>query len=457
MTKTGSLKLRLVLGAGLGISLSLLVAGLSFYFIFQRYVERAAVAELENHFVQLAASIRVDDAGDLKARTTLSDPRFQRPYGGLYWQINQVGQLPLRSKSLFDDNLPLPIQTGSSLANTESVHIISGPEGAVLYALEKNLIVPVEGRVDRNLTVTIAIDRKDIDQTVHDFGRDLALGLALLFGALLAGTLLQIFVGLRPLEALRRGVEKIRLGTADTIAGHFPLEVEPLVTEVNSLLIAREGQLTRARQRASNLAHGLKTPLTVFAAVADTIETAGLSGDAKDIRDGVDQMRVLVERELARARMASGHATKATEVAPIVGRMINALKKTSSNQSLLWQSSIPAAATIAMEPDDLLECIGNLLENARKWARSQISVSWSDNQIKIEDDGPGVPAEKIELILERGTKLDESVAGSGLGLGIVSDMAEIYGLNLKLERSNLGGLSVSLGGKNQPFRIERPA
>jgi signal transduction histidine kinase len=437
-----------MLGAGLGIGLSLLIVGLGFYIIFQRHIVRAAITELENHFTQLAASIRVDNTGTLKARTSLSDPRFQKPYGGLYWQINEAGHLPLRSRSLFDDSLPVPPIPKLNDASPKSVHIIDGPESTSLIALEKDVIVQPESGIERKIQVTMAIDRHDINQTVSSFGYDLLRGLGLLSGTLLAGAFFQIYVGLRPLEAIRRGVEAIRLGTARNIGGSFPKEVELLVAEVNDLLAERENQLTRARQRASNLAHGLKTPLTIMAAVADSVEASGLTHDAKDIRESADQMRMLVERELARARMASGFATQLTALAPIVARIVNALKKTSDNETLLWHSNVPADAVIAMEPGDLLECVGNLLENARKWAKSQIYISWRDGVLKIEDDGPGVPVEKIPMILERGVRLDESVAGSGLGLGIVREMVEIYGFELKLERSSLGGLSVSLGARH---------
>jgi signal transduction histidine kinase len=445
MNTAGSLKLRLMVAAGLGISVFLLLAGLSFYVIFQRHIERAAIEELQNHFKQLAASIRIDDAGNLKARTTLSDPRFQKPYGGLYWQINEQGQAPLRSRSLFDDNLPVASASTQNSTNNDRVHIVPGPEKTSLFALEKNVVLPLDQDGQRNLEITMAIDRHDIDMTVQSFGRDLWRGLGLLYLALLGGSFLQIYIGLRPLETLRKSIEKITAGTARNIDGAYPIEVAPLVDEVNGLLSARENQLEKARHRASNLAHGLKTPLTVLAAVAENVEAAGLSEAAKDIRDGADQMRMLVERELARARMASGHAGKLTEVAPVVNRMLNVLKKTSVKEDLLWHANIPKNALIAMEPEDLLECTGNLLENARKWAKSQIYVSWKGGVLKIEDDGPGVPDEKLALIMMRGVRLDENVAGTGLGLSIVNDMLEAYSMEMKLERSSLGGLSVSFG------------
>ena len=445
MNKAGSLKLRLILTAAIGISFSLIFAGFSFYIIFQRHIERAAIAELQNHFIQLAASIRVDDTGALRARTSLSDPRFQKPYGGLYWQINEGGKTVLRSRSLFDDDLPVPKQLENADPNFDTVHIISGPHATRLFALEKRVMLQTPNSGERKLDITLAIDRVEIDNPVRSYGYDLITGLGILYLALLAGSYLQIFIGLKPLEVLRGNIAKIRQGSEHNIAGSHPIEVAPLVDEVNGLLLARENQLTKARQRAGNLAHGLKTPLTILAAVADTVEVSGLGKDAKDIRDSADQMRMLVERELARARTASGYNVKLTEVSPIVTRMINALKKTSNTEILMWHSSVPSSATLAMEPSDLLECVGNILENARNWAQSQIYVSWSNGILKIVDDGRGVPDDQISKILQRGVRLDQSVGGSGLGLAIVADMAEAYGFELKLERSSLGGLSVSFG------------
>jgi signal transduction histidine kinase len=456
MMNSGSLKLRLFLAAALAISISLIVAGFSFYFIFQRYVERQTIAELENHYVQLIASIRIDDSGQLRARTTLSDPRFQKPYGGLYWQINETGQESLRSRSLFDVSLPLPKSEDKS-QRPNTVHIIQGPNNSELFADEKQIVLPTANGGERKLDITMAIDRHDIDEAVGGFRLDLSKGLGLLYAVLLGASFLQVMLGLRPLEAMRRGVEAIRNGTSKSIEGEYPIEVRPLIEEVNGLITEREQQLVRARQRASNLAHGLKTPLTVMGSLADKIAAVGMKEEAHDIHEGADQMRNLVERELARARMASGHAVHLTSLSENVNRMVKALKKTAENDTLLWHSAIPSNAFVAMEPGDLTELIGNLLDNARKWAKSQIYVSWSDRILKIEDDGPGVPDDQLAAVQERGFRLDEKVSGTGLGLGIVRDFVEVYDFELKLGRSSLGGLSVSIDTKPQALRMLRPA
>ena len=367
-----SLRLRLLLGASLALALTLMIAGAGLYLLFQRYVEQVASQQLQNHFIQLAANVSIDAQGKVQSGTVLSDPRFQKPYGGLYWQINEEMAQPLRSRSLWDYTL-----VKSSLPDG-TVHIIDGPENSHLFALEKHIILQDAKNIPCPIDVTIAIDRAEIDHTLDDFGLELAIGLAVLFAALLASSLLQTIVGLGPLESLRRGVEAIMAGKVTKLDGPYPSEVEPLARELNALLSARENELERARFRAGNLAHGLKTPLTVMSAVADELFAKGQTKIAQEIRDGSEQMRNLVERELARARMASGQAVQQTLVAPVVARMVNALKHTTNNNALLWHSNIPEDATFPMEAGDFLELVGNLLDNARKWAKSQIYVSFSD-------------------------------------------------------------------------------
>ena len=441
MITRNSLRLRLLLGASLALGLTLMIAGASLYLLFQRYVEQVASQQLQNHFVQLAANISLDSQSKVQSGSTLSDPRFQKPYGGLYWQINEEDAAPLRSRSLWDFSL------AKSALPDGTVHVIEGPGGSHLFALEKHIILQDKTKMPCPLDVTIAIDRAELEHTLDDFGDELAIGLALLFTTLLGSSLIQTVIGLGPLQVLRRGVESIMEGKATRLEGPYPSEVKPLAQELNALIQAREGELERARLRAGNLAHGLKTPLTVMSAAADQLVAKGQTRIAHQIRDGAEQMRNLVERELARARMASGQAVKLTKVAPIVARMVNALKHTTDNQALAWQSEIPPASEMPIEAGDLLELVGNLLDNARKWAKSRILISFKNGTLTIEDDGPGVPDDKLQAIQKRGVRLDENVAGWGLGLGIVRDLCETYGLDLTIKRSGLGGLSVSVSRK----------
>ena len=437
-----SLKLRLLVASALAISILLSVAGLSFYFVFQRYVERVAVSELDDHYIQLISKINVDEADKLKVVGKLSDPRFAKPYGGLYWQINEIDRPPIRSLSLFDEMLS-PLQTGQNV-DGNLIHLIKGPNSSKLFAVEKKLTLPVDGKSDHNLRILVAVDRSSIDETVGRFGVDMMRGLILLYALILATIALVILLGLRPLESLRREVGKIRSSGNQKLVGQFPTEVQGLVTELNNLLIDKQDQLERTRLRASNLAHGLKTPLTVMTAIGENVLRLGLKKESHDIHESASQMYGLIERELARARMATGHTNQLSQVKPIVARIVKALQRTNNNADLKWNVDIPEDAAIRIEAGDLLELMGILLDNAGKWAKSTIDVRWVANVLTIDDDGPGVPDDKLVEIQKRGVRLDESVPGSGLGLGIARDIVDVYGYQLDFARSNLGGLSVRI-------------
>jgi signal transduction histidine kinase len=437
-----SLKLRLLAAAAIAISILLFIAGLSFYFVFQRYVERVAISELNDHYIQLISKINVVENDKLKVVGKLSDPRFGKPYGGLYWQINEADLPPIRSLSLFDEVLS-PLQTGQNVDGIV-IHPIKGPNGSRLFAIEKKLALPVDGKPDRDLRILLAVDRSSIDETVGRFGIDMMRGLVLLYALILATIASVILLGLRPLESLRREVGKIRSSSNQKLTGQFPTEVQGLVDELNSLLLDKQDQLERTRLRASNLAHGLKTPLTVMSAIGENILQLGLKKESQEIRESTSQMYGLVERELARARMATGHNNQKSHVKPIVVRIVKALQSTSSNPDLKWSVDIPDAAQLQIESGDLLELVGIVVDNAGKWAKTRIVVGWKNNGLTIDDDGPGVPDHKLVEIQKRGVRLDESIPGSGLGLGIARDIVDVYGYSLDFARSNLGGLSVRI-------------
>jgi signal transduction histidine kinase len=437
----GSLKLRLFSAAAAVITVALLLAGFTFYFLFERYVEKLTAFEMNNHFLQLAAKISRDVNGEIIVSSLLSDPRFQKPYGGLYWQIDVAHKLPLRSRSLWDDQLTLSTATESKLP---LFRVAEGPHNKTLLITEHFVSVENTDGSEQPLRVAIAIDRDQIASAVTGFSKDLMLGLGALYAVLLLGSLIQISVGIKPLESLRNAIADIRKGKTGVIKTHFPKEVQPLVDEVNALLTARDQQLIRARERASNMAHGLKTPLTVMTAVAETLAGSGQKSNADIIHRSAQQMNDLVERELARARMASGHAPRLVQLLPVVSRIVESLQRTTHKQALTWQIDIKSADQMSIEAGDLIELLGNLLDNAQKWADTTIRVSFENDVLAIEDDGPGVAEAQISVIENRGVKLDESKAGSGLGLAIVRDIAEINNMTLRLGNSALGGLNATI-------------
>jgi signal transduction histidine kinase len=439
--KSGSLRLRLLLAAAVSIALALGLAGFGLTILFQRYVERRVAQELSDHLLQLAAGIQVASDSKITVAHELADPRFNQPFSGLYWQVDANGTDIARSRSLWDEKLDMP----SPPKGFEDVHLhrITGPGGASLFAEERYAVVTVDGK-EQPLVITVGLDEEEIEEAVTAFSRDLMLSLAVLGVALIAAAWLQVSIGLRPLELLRTSLERVRSGAAARLEGTFPSEVQPLAAEVNGLLAARDDELLRARQRAGDLAHGLKTPLTVLSAISRDVASAGLIAQARDVEAQTEHMRRHIERELARARLASGHASALTPVRMTLERLIEAIKRAPRGEDLVWMVNVPAGTQAAIERGDLTELLGNLLDNARKWARTRVEICLQDDALVIGDDGPGVPRGKTAHVLERGTRLDEATQGSGLGLAIVRDIAETYGLSVSLARSPLGGLEVTI-------------
>lgn len=434
----GSLRLRLLIAAALSIAVALLLAGMALSFIFENQVYRRVTSELENHFYQLAGALEPDAGGNLTVTRPLADPRFELPLSGLYWQVSQpAGEgEPLRSKSLWDEGLTLPaVNAGQG--------IMQGPDGTPLFFIHRQLTIDADGK-EMPVTIIVAIDKSELDAPVGEFRWQIMWSLGLIGAALLAAAWAQVSIGLSPLKRLSSLLADMRRGEAKRLEGSFPNEVAPLAGELNALLDVQEKTLDRARSRAGDLAHGLKTPLTVLSAVARDIGAKGLKKEAAEIEEQAEVMRLHVERQLARARLASGRTVAATPLQETAGRVISAMKRSPRGDGIEWVNVIPANAKAAIEKQDLVELFGNLLDNARKWAKSKVAVSLANETLIIEDDGPGVPQADLERIIERGQRLDEKVQGSGLGLAIVRDIAEIYGLGLELSRSELGGLRVAI-------------
>jgi signal transduction histidine kinase len=411
-------------------------------YVFERDIERRVVSELQNHMLQLVGAVRADANGEIKLARPLADPRFDRPLGGLYWQIDSEGVDVARSRSLWDQKLEVP--TPPKEEQEAHLHSLTAPDGAELYSLERFVLVDVNG-VLKPFVVTVGIDRREIREAVSSFAFDLALALAVLAAALLLASWIQVSVGLRPLQLLRDKLATIRAGRQSRLTGQFPDEVEPLVDDLNALLVSREEQLARARHRAGDLAHGLKTPLTVLSAIAGDVKSAGLEKEARDIELQTEHMRSHVERELVRARLASGRATALTPLAPAVDRLVETMIRAPGGDGISWTKDVPISAEVPIDSDDLTELLGNVLDNARKWARSAVRIRFADGALSVADDGPGIPEHQRDSVIERGVRLDQRVAGSGMGLAIVRDIGEVYGLALTLGRSEFGGLEVKIG------------
>lgn len=441
-----SLKLRFMIAAALTIALALGLAGLVLSTMFEHNVERRVVAELGTYLDQLAAGLEVGDDGVPTVKADLPEPRFEQPFSGLYWQVSEHDRVIESSRSLWDQSLVLPDLAGLKIGDSEHI-TVGGPSGNALYVLVKRLAVDAASST-RILTLAAGIDVAELRALQHDFDTELAMMLALLGAFLLAGAWLQVTLGLRPMALLRERLAKVTSGAQKRLTGTYPDEVLPLVEELNGLLDSQESSVARARARAGDLAHGLKTPLTVLSGRARELSAAGIGDAARDIEEQVEAMRRHIERELARARVSHARTPEPVTLAPLIDKVVGTMQRMPRGDEITWTKDVDPGLAARIDAVDGAELLGNLLDNARKWTRSTIRVSGHQNgqgvEVSLEDDGPGVPEEEMTAVLKRGHRLDGAVQGSGLGLAIASDIVEAYGAEMALYRSPLGGLGVKL-------------
>jgi signal transduction histidine kinase len=264
--------------------------------------------------------------------------------------------------------------------------------------------------------------------------------------ACLIGGLLLVRQGLSPLEELRKRLVAVRTGSEARISGTYPSEVQPLVDDLNALLAHRDEAVGRAIAKAGDLAHGLKTPLAVLTQEGERARAAGQSELAASLFEQISRMRRHIDYQLAHARAAASGASPgaASNVHESVAGLVRTMKQLYAGRSLDLRVDVDPTHAVRVQREDLDEMLGNLLDNACKWARQQVRISSSLASITIEDDGPGVPDDMREAVLRRGVRADEAAPGSGLGLAIVRDLAALYGGDIALETSVLGGLRAVL-------------
>lgn len=297
--------------------------------------------------------------------------------------------------------------------------------------------------------LAVALDRNSLYLARNAFAADMSPYLAIMVVVLLMAAWIQVRIGLSPLDALHRGVMKVRKEGETGLERVYPDEVMPLVNELNALLSAQEQSIERARAWTADLAHGLKTPLMVLTSEAQRPRDEGGEDLADNLVELAENMRRRVDRELIRARLLSGVQSSSVEAqcGQIIEGLVRTLKKIPGLESINWEIHLTEDTRVSMAADDVAELLGNLLENATKWAKSNIRVSVSRGdmlQIRIEDDGPGVQHDQLENISQRGVRLDEKTRGSDLGLAIALDIVEAYRGSLSFSSSSLGGLAVRI-------------
>lgn len=440
-----SLRLRLLAGAAIAILASLAAAWLVMSILFQRHLERREIEELNRQAIPLIAGLQVDAKGALSLTTRPSDPRFARPLSGLYWQVtSQYGRL--RSRSLWDQEL----KTGSAHDGKYSWQSRRerGPFEPEILLLERRLTVAGGHQV----IIQLAEDQKSVRAARAEFSFELFLFLGALWLVLSGAAALQVQLGLKPLERLRDALRALRLNPSERLAvAQHPPEVEPLTRAINQLAETREQDLARARRRSADLAHGLKTPLSVLAAVSRKLRARG---DA-DVADGLDRAiaaaGAAIEAELARAKAAAARQSVSPEAVParlVAERVVSVVEHTEAGAKLAFAVDVPDTLMVPGSAEELSEIIGALTENAARYARRQVRIAGDKNeecmQLRVEDDGPGLEDWRAEQALVRGQRLDETGSGHGLGLSIARDLVEARGGSIALKRSKLGGLEVEM-------------
>src|SRR5580692_2854838 len=439
--RANSLALRLFLWATAWTVVILIVTGIALSTLYRHAVERAFDRRLDVYLRTLVADVASPEEGADKFPQSIGEPLFELPLSGWYWQVNRLDSKKPdvhSSRSLWDSGLPrLPVDRTASAAEARQGYA-DGPEEQKLRIVERNIDLGDDGRY----LIAVAGDASEIDDETRSFDRAIGMTFAALTAALLITTALQVRFGLAPLKRISASLAAIRSGRAERLEGDFPFEIAPLARETNALIDANREIVERARTHVGNLAHAHK------------------------VLEQTDIMRDQVARQLERARLAARSTVIGTliDVPPVVTALARSMEKLHRERDIAIDVDVPAHARFRGEQQDLEEMVGNLVDNACKWAQSRVAIEVvadrpgsdsakneaGDNgdksrvRIIVDDDGPGLsPAEREQVAL-RGARLDETKPGSGLGLSIVVELASLYGGVLTLGTAPIGGLRTEL-------------
>lgn len=395
----------------------------------QRYLESGLRNDSENLLVALVrgpTGVQLDEQ-------RLS-PAYQRPFSGHYFRID-FADTHWRSRSLWDQELPQLPQAGLK------GNLQLGPEGQQLLVLRSDY-----KRFGQSISISVAQDYTPVRESFRLMRQ---IGLVLGLAALLLILILQrvtVRRALRPLETARNQIAQLQQGQRSQLDTQVPVELEPLVAQINHLLAHTEDSLKRSRNALGNLGHALKTPLAVLLSVASSEQLKDHPQLSQLLREQLEQVQQRLNRELNRARLAGetlpGALFDCDGELPGLLATLNMIH----GEHLDLSYRVPSGLQLPWDREDLLELLGNLLDNACKWADAEIVLSISETpegfRLAVEDDGPGIPESQRDQVFSRGTRLDEQTDGHGLGLGIVRDIVEVWGGVLLLQESGLGGLKV---------------
>jgi len=452
--RTNSLALRLFLSAAGWTGIILLITGFVLSSLYRDAAERSFDRRLNVFLRTLVAEVAAPDDSSERTPQSLGEPQFDLPLSGWYWQLTRLNAARPEvrsSRSLWDSGLPHLADMGVAPTDDGTRRAyVPGPEDQRLRLIERAVDLGEDGRY----LVAVAGDSQEIDDETHSFDRAIAATFAILAAVLLLTTMFQVRFGLAPLKRISESLAAIRAGTAERLAGRFPVEIEPLARETNALIDANREIVERARTHVGNLAHALKTPLSVM-----MNEAAARPDDplAAKVGEQIVIMRDQVTRHLERARIAARATVvgSVTEVAPVVTALTRTMEKIYHPRGIAIDLDAPEGVRFRGERQDIEEMLGNLVDNACKWAQARVSIEVTQERrqddpfkvivrVVVDDDGPGLSPADRDQVARRGQRLDETKPGSGLGLSIVLELASLYGGNLTLSTAPIGGLRAEL-------------
>jgi len=455
--RSNSLTARVLLLASAWSVLALVVIAVVISTLYRQGVERSFTDLLRAQLYNVINSVTISNENTLAGSPQLGDLRFSQPDTGWYWVVEPLGNFqtaPLVSSSLGVSKLAVPSILDVPFDNRyERYYTLTDQAGNRIQVAETEVVLDGEGRAARfRVTGNLNV----VEDDVRDFSNSLYLALAVFGVGSLVVNGLAILYSLRPLDRARVALGKIRGGEAERLEGEFPREIQPLAHEVNALIESNRRIVERARMQVGNLAHSLKTPIAVLLNEARTLDSQ--HGDL--VRAQADAMQAQVQSYLSRARIAAqrGSILARAEAEPALERLIRVMRRLNPDKAFELDLHQPGTL-LAMEQQDLEEVVGNLLENAARFADKHIVVRMTNGshpssdpditrrawiELTVEDDGPGLEPDQITEALKRGRRLDESRPGTGLGLSIVSEVVSEYHGKFTLSRSELGGLKATL-------------
>ncbi|QEA38929.1 HAMP domain-containing histidine kinase [Pistricoccus aurantiacus] len=430
-----SLSRRLLAAALILVMLTLPLVGAGLVYNFRHAVTASFDQHLESLLKVLLADLEIDPASQEPALgLSLGDARFDRVFSGWYWQITDTRGTVLVSRSLWDQRLPVSMAKGLTTRN------ITGPRGQALRVTERDVRLP---NYPHRLHVSVAASRRELDAEVARFEWLLGISLASLALLLLTGLAIQIRWGLAPLRRLQADLEAIENGRTEQLDTRLPGELRRLANAMNEVIERDRRLIERGRAAAGNLAHALKTPVSVLRMLAERLPEASRQRFYQEIQR-IDEA---VRHHLARASASSGVALGGSAaLKDTLAPVIEGLSRLAKRRGLDFECRIEKALGTRMDPQDMQELVGNLLDNALGWAEARVRFAAEHEEsgvgLYIDDDGPGMTATQRKAALGRGARLDERRSGSGLGLAIVDDLVTLYRGRLRLDDSPLGGLRV---------------